>query len=139
MGCRKVMLKVYDYEVSAAAMATYKESEQGPGGAGSQRAKSILSSWQRTLTVASSPLMDFQCTALLSNSDVTRYCTVTTRATEFVTSLVSFSQQCKFFFQSQNCGKLYSLVSKANTCHQEDVQCNLVGKNHENLGVLVLH
>lgn len=29
MGHRKMTLKVYDYEVSAAAMATYRESEQG--------------------------------------------------------------------------------------------------------------
>lgn len=89
MDHRQMTLKVYDYEVSAAAMATYRESEQGPERAVSPWAKSILSYWQRTLTIASSPQTDFQCTTLLSNSDITRYHMVITRTKELVASLIS--------------------------------------------------
>lgn len=111
-------------------------------GAVRQWAKSILSSWQRTLTIGSSQ-MDFQYTTLLSNSDITRYYTVFARTKKLVACFVSSSSMvqvvCLFVFPRQSCGRFYSFKNNANKYLQEDVECNPLGKNHKSLCVLMPH
>lgn len=138
-GHRKETLKIYDYEVSAVAMGTCRESEKRPERGSKplgQKCTQYLAKDSYVFHLLlrwTSTVPHFCLTQILP-----RCCTIIARTKELA-SLASSSPMVQVIFSEKNCGKLYSIKSNANGCFKENVQFNWLGKNHKSLGVLEPH